>query len=301
MQGAQFQLPAHDNDVVELERRVRFAVVPLPLLSKLLDQSSNGFAGRPAAYGLPRHYEIAVRCRRALMKDLQYVVDIKTVDRATRDTVIAAVCAACDSESSQQAGSHPPLDVASILAQSSVALNAALEGIVTRVTLFLTPTFTMTVTFTSNGVLAEHITIAQRFDFAAAHRLHNPLLSSEENLRCFGKCNNLRGHGHNYQFEVRVAVPVAPSNANPFSLQHLESLAEEVIINRFDHKHLNEDTQEFDVTRGGLIPTVENIARVFHGFLAQAFAPLAPAAQLVGVTVWETDRTSATFPATLLS
>jgi 6-pyruvoyltetrahydropterin/6-carboxytetrahydropterin synthase len=35
--------------------------------------------------------------------------------------------------------------------------------------------------------------------FSAAHRLHSPFLSIEENEKLYGKCNNPNGHGHNYK------------------------------------------------------------------------------------------------------
>jgi hypothetical protein len=35
--------------------------------------------------------------------------------------------------------------------------------------------------------------------FSAAHRLHSPHLSAEENKELYGKCNHHNGHGHNYE------------------------------------------------------------------------------------------------------
>ena len=153
--------------------------------------------------------------------------------------------------------------------------------------------------------------IRQRFDFSASHRLHVPGLSDEENRRLFGKCNNPGGHGHNYQFEACVAVPSAPdlqpvsSSTSPrqppapapFTLETLERLADEAIIRRFDHKNLTTDTDEFCPERGGVNATVENIARFFHGLLEQTLRNAAPDVRLRSVTVWETDRTSACYPA----
>ena len=44
--------------------------------------------------------------------------------------------------------------------------------------------------------------------FNAAHRVHNPSLSDEENRALFGKCNNPNWHGHNYTLDVFVTGPV---------------------------------------------------------------------------------------------
>lgn len=35
--------------------------------------------------------------------------------------------------------------------------------------------------------------------FSAAHRLHSPNLSTEENKLLYGKCNHPHFHGHNYK------------------------------------------------------------------------------------------------------
>jgi 6-pyruvoyltetrahydropterin/6-carboxytetrahydropterin synthase len=137
----------------------------------------------------------------------------------------------------------------------------------------------------------EIILIRQMFDFSAAHRLHAPSLSDEENRRVFGKCNNPAGHGHNYRLEVAVQVDAGDS----FSLADLEEITNESLIRRFDHKHLNADTEEFGPR--GVMPTVENIARVFHAQLAPLIAARSRTAQLRSITVWETDRTCCTYPA----
>ena len=48
------------------------------------------------------------------------------------------------------------------------------------------------------------VTVTRRLQFNAAHRVHNPALSDEENERLFGKCNNPNWHGHNYILDVSV-------------------------------------------------------------------------------------------------
>ena len=54
------------------------------------------------------------------------------------------------------------------------------------------------------------VELTQSFEFSASHRLHVPGLSDEDNRRIFGKCNNPRGHGHNYQLEVTIADAADP-------------------------------------------------------------------------------------------
>ncbi|MEM7622655.1 MAG: 6-carboxytetrahydropterin synthase, partial [Planctomycetota bacterium] len=98
------------------------------------------------------------------------------------------------------------------------------------------------------------------------------------------------GHGHNYQ--VEPAVRITPGAA--FDLATLERLTGEAVIDPFDHTHLNEDTPDFN-TQSGVNPSVENIAKVFFDRLAPKLT--AAGAELATITVWETDRTSATYPA----
>ena len=141
-----------------------------------------------------------------------------------------------------------------------------------------------------NAFMPEHAVLVERFEFSAAHRLHCPSLSDEENRRVFGKCNHASGHGHNYRIAVGVRVGTgADAAARP--AQALEAIVARCVLARFDHRHLNVDCPEF----ASLNPSVENIARVCHGLLA---APLADAGMpLDHVTVWETEKTSATYPA----
>jgi 6-pyruvoyltetrahydropterin/6-carboxytetrahydropterin synthase len=46
--------------------------------------------------------------------------------------------------------------------------------------------------------------------FSAAHRLHNPDLSDDENRRIYGLCNSPNWHGHNYELDVTVEGEIDP-------------------------------------------------------------------------------------------
>lgn len=52
------------------------------------------------------------------------------------------------------------------------------------------------------------VTVTRRLSFNAAHRLHDPELSREENRALFGKCNNPNWRGYNYTLDFSVAGPV---------------------------------------------------------------------------------------------
>ncbi|MDX2132585.1 MAG: 6-carboxytetrahydropterin synthase [Planctomycetota bacterium] len=263
--------------MVELVRRVRFSISP-----SQPEDSRNGYAGRPAMDGVGAFYELAVACAGEVDPRLGYLIDIQQIDRAVRATVIPRL-----EEAARARPSDPPEHA---LAGAVPALHAALHGHVSGVCWRLSPYYSVEVRMAAPDVAL----LRQRFDFAASHRLHCPELSPEENRRVFGKCNNPNGHGHNYQVEPCVEVPVGQTPV--LRLPELERLVEDVIIQRFDHKNLNEDAPEFR-TPGGVNPSVENIAKVCFELLDRALRDAAPRVTLRSMTVWETDRTSAVYPA----
>ena len=53
------------------------------------------------------------------------------------------------------------------------------------------------------------VSVFRKTHFNAAHRLHNPDLTEEENQQAFGKCNNEYYHGHNYDLIVKVTGEVS--------------------------------------------------------------------------------------------
>ncbi|MFO0859020.1 MAG: 6-carboxytetrahydropterin synthase [Phycisphaerales bacterium] len=242
---------------------------------------NNGFAGNPPLSGFGRWYEIEVTCRGHIDPKTGYLIDIKTVDSAVRDHAFPLLQNAVRVESS------PERAVASMFEALASILPASLQ------TLRLKPSPYYDLAMDAGD--QTHVLVRQRFDFSAAHRLHSPALSDEENRRLYGKCNNPRGHGHNYVVQpvVKLRIDAAPS----FSLHDLELITDQHVIKPFDHKHLNEDTPEFRVDQGGVLPSVENIARICFERLRPAIASHSARPELVSVTVWETDRTSATYPA----
>lgn len=260
-----------------LTRRVRMTVNPPDAPS--MPDGSHGYAGVPTPVGLGAHYECAVTVGGTPDARTGYVLDIKVIDDAARQALLPALTRA--SRAGSAAG-----DPVKWLPGAAHALKSVLPRL--RSVLFrLSPFLSYEVCMTT----PDRVVIRQRFDFAAAHRLHVPELSAEENRALFGKCNNPRGHGHNYQFEPAITVAAGV----PIAVGAVEEACKRAILDRFDHKHLNEDCAEFDIGRGGVNPSVENIARVFFGLLGPEVGKIGGAA-LDSITVWETDRTSATYP-----
>lgn len=269
--------------LVRLNRTVRFAVNP-PGTDAPTDDP-NGFGGKPSMRGLGRHYELTVACLGETHPDTGYLVNIKDIDRAARTTVIPAIVDACHTA--------PATEPMTMLPDLLPALDGALGGIVKGLTWHLTPTYSVH----SEKETLRVIILRQSFDFAASHRLHVAALSDEENRAVFGKCNNPSGHGHNYRVEPTVAVDLDKAWASggaPFGLAQLERLVESHVIERFDHTYLNTDTQDFG--DAGVNPSVEHIAKRCYELLASEIdAASSGTAELRSVTVWETDRTSATY------
>jgi 6-pyruvoyltetrahydropterin/6-carboxytetrahydropterin synthase len=97
--------------------------------------------------------------------------------------------------------------------------------------------------------------LGRRYRFAASHRLHNSQFSEAENNRIYGKCNNPFGHGHNYVLEVRVSGNVDPATGMIANLADLDSFVHREIIEKFDHRSLNEEVAAFREK----VPTTENL------------------------------------------
>lgn len=109
--------------------------------------------------------------------------------------------------------------------------------------------------------------------------------SAAHNLREYrGKCENL--HGHNWK--VRVLVASEELNALGMVCDFVELkryLAD--VLELVDHKYLNEQ-RPFDVEN----PTTENLAR---WITEQIAAKLPSSVSVSAVTVWESERCSATY------
>ncbi len=109
------------------------------------------------------------------------------------------------------------------------------------------------------------VAVYRKERFNAAHRLYKPDWSFEKNEKVFGLCNNPEWHGHNYDLFVKVVGEVDKETGYVIDLKLLKELIREVVIERFDHKNLNMDTEEFKK----LNPTVENIAIVIYDLLRE--------------------------------
>lgn len=136
--------------------------------------------------------------------------------------------------------------------------------------------------------LKKRVAVFRKEHFNAAHRLHNPEWTLEENARIFGKCNNPNYHGHNYDLIVRLIGEVDPKTGYVFDLKILSDLIKENVLDRFDHKNLNLDTEEFRE----LNPSAENIVIVIYEILREKIS----ADYDLKITLYETERNYVEYP-----
>ena len=131
-------------------------------------------------------------------------------------------------------------------------------------------------------------TVTVKVYFEAAHRLHNPDQPEEWNQQVYGKCNNPHGHGHNYTLEVSVDGEPDQRTGYLIDMKDLKAVIRQVVVDDVDHRHLNIEVPWL----AGVIPTSENLARVFFDRIEPE---LPETVRLAAVTVHETDRNSATY------
>lgn len=104
--------------------------------------------------------------------------------------------------------------------------------------------------------MKKKVTVCRRAYFNATHRLHNPAWSEEKNRQVFGVCNSKNYHGHNYELTVKLTGEVDPETGLVFDLRDLAVLIKQYVEDRYDHKNLFEDVEDFrDIN-----PSTENMA-----------------------------------------
>jgi len=111
--------------------------------------------------------------------------------------------------------------------------------------------------------MSKRVAVFRREHFNAAHRLFQKTWSEEENKNTFGKCSLPNYHGHNYELEIKVIGEVDINTGFVMDMKKLSDIVKENVLEKFDHKNLNLDTDEFK----NLNPTAENIAIVIYNLL----------------------------------
>ena len=137
--------------------------------------------------------------------------------------------------------------------------------------------------------MGEIVSVFRKEHFNAAHRLNNPSWTESKNKEVFGKCNLPNYHGHNYVLIVKVTGTIDDNTGYLMDMKILSDVIKENVLDRFDHKNLNEDVPEFRE----LNPTAENIAIVIYKLLR----PLISEHLSVQIRLYETPRNFVEYPA----
>jgi 6-pyruvoyltetrahydropterin/6-carboxytetrahydropterin synthase len=230
-------------------------------------------------YGHGHNYLCAARVRGPVQPGRGVVVDIKALDAALADVLAPLDHRFLNREWAPLAGRQPTTEVLAGLLRGQLAARVA-DWPVEVENLRLYETEELWADAQEDAM----VTLTRIYGFSAAHRLHEPTLSDDENAALFGKCNRPHGHGHDYRLEVTVGGPVDPRSGMIVDLARLDEIVRERLIDRWDHRHLNLETEEFRA----LNPTSENVVRVAWELLAGRVDP----ARLVRLVLWETPRSA---------
>jgi 6-pyruvoyltetrahydropterin/6-carboxytetrahydropterin synthase len=136
--------------------------------------------------------------------------------------------------------------------------------------------------------MSGKVSVYRSEHFNAAHRLYNAAWDYSKNEKVFGKCALPNYHGHNYEMEVKVTGEPDKETGYVVDLKLLSDIIRREVVQRFDHKNLNLDTEEFK----NLNPTAENIVVVIYKLLR----PYIDSKFDLQVRLYETPRNFVEYP-----
>ena len=136
--------------------------------------------------------------------------------------------------------------------------------------------------------MGEKVSVFRREHFNAAHRLYNESWDYSKNEMVFGKCALPNYHGHNYEMEVKVTGEPDKETGYVIDLKLLSDIIRREVVQRFDHKNLNLDTEEFK----NLNPTAENIVVVIYKLIR----PYIDSRFDLQIRLYETPRNFVEYP-----
>ena len=216
-----------------------------------------GVAAEPSGHG--HNYVLELSVRGPVDPIDGMVVNIKTVDLELKQLLTSIDHKMLNDAMPEFASEVPTTERLAQILWSHIPETI---GAAHRVSIRLEEHPGMSVEILGENPAMVHLTRA--IEFSASHRLHSEKLSEEENWRLYGKCNNPNGHGHNYVAEITVKGEPDKRTGIVIDLGKFEALLEEEVDRRFDHKHLNLDTNYFKESPA----TAENIAIVIWNLIA---------------------------------
>ena len=119
--------------------------------------------------------------------------------------------------------------------------------------------------------------------FNAAHKLYNPNWDKEKNDAVFGKCANENWHGHNFELHVTLKGHPDPETGFVFDVKRLSIIIKDHVIEKLDHKNLNEDVDFMS----GKLCSIENLVM---GIWDQLNPHIPEGIELHSLKLYETPR-----------
>lgn len=135
----------------------------------------------------------------------------------------------------------------------------------------------------------SRVAIYRKAHFNAAHRLYNEDWDDAKNKEVFGVCSNANYHGHNYDLEVKVVGEVDPETGMVIDLKVLKDIIKDKIEDRYDHKNLNLDVDDFKTVN----TSAENICIKIYEILREEIDEQFD----ISVRLFETPRNFVEYPA----
>ena len=233
---------------------------------------SNSYGGYPSLIGYGRFYTLAVTLAGELDPATGYLRNIKEIDDAVRRRIIPAIRA----DALGLSAPRPLTPFEQPVVALGLLQSVLPQTLVDAVRLSLSPFLSV------SSLASEHpmVRLSQKFEFSASHRLHSAQLSDEENRKCFGKCNNPNGHGHNYTLEVTATGPIDDATGMVIDLVALDTTVRSV-LDTLDHKHIDREVPAFAEQTS----TAENLVVYLWGELAPRLE-----GRLRHLKLWETNK-----------
>lgn len=263
-----------------LVRQVRFNLNPF--LAEL-GEGDNSHSGKPAGTGLAIYFSLRIELCSNPDPDTGFVVNVVEIDRIVR-TLVVPVFDDLIARSFKNSR-HIGLDkLGQMLIISKNILTEYFDDIkIKDVMVDLNPARKFGLrNFEKDKDMFYY---AEKFEFAAMHKLWNEKFNDDDNYKMFGKCANPTGHGHNYTAEFCVVSQ--NDKVDDFETGSYQQIINREFVDVVDHKNLNADVKYFAQNN----PTVENIAKFAYDKLKGKFG----SANLEKVTIWETERTCCSY------
>jgi 6-pyruvoyltetrahydropterin/6-carboxytetrahydropterin synthase len=230
------------SKTVRLTRRVAFSAGHRMWLEGLSEGENKRLFGEYASkFNHGHNYVLDVSVEGPIDLRTGMVVNIKVIDDVIRTHLVSRLhLKSLNDEVQELSGRAPCLENVLDFMWNDLSASDVMPPQVTLRQLRLEemPDFWGTKTMTKT-------TLTRVYEFAASHRLHAPALSDADNQSLFGKCNNPNGHGHNYGLEVTVSGTPDPVTGMIVDFAELDAKVHELVVDRYDHKNLNEDLPEF--------------------------------------------------------